>query len=90
LSSWYVFSAMGFYPVTPGKPEYVLGSPIFEEVRIDLGEGKEFVIKAPFASKQNKYIQSAKLNGEDMDSYLLPHKAISDGGTLILDMGSMK
>ena len=90
LSSWYVFSAMGFYPVTPGKAEYVLGSPIFEEVKIDLGDGKKFVIKAPFVSKQNKYIQSVKLNGVDFEGYILPHDAIAKGGTLILDMGSRK
>jgi len=90
LSSWYVFSAMGFYPVTPGKAEYVLGSPIFEEIKIDLGKGKFFTIKAPFVSKQNKYIQSVTLNGEKQEGYLLSHKAISEGGTLVLDMGSVK
>ncbi len=90
LSSWYVFSAMGFYPVTPGKAEYVLGSPIFEEVRIDVGNGKEFVIKAPFTSKLNKYIQSVQLNGEELEGYILPHSAIVNGGTMIINMGSMK
>lgn len=90
LSSWYVFSAMGFYPVTPGKAEYVLGSPIFEEIRIDLGNGKTFTIKAPFVSAQNKYIQSVKLNGEKHEGYILSHQAITEGGTLVLDMGSMK
>lgn len=88
LSSWYVFSAMGFYPVSPGKPEYVLGSPIFEEVRIALKDGKEFVIKAPFVSAQNKYIQSVVLNGVRQNSFLLNHDAIQAGGTLILDMGA--
>jgi len=90
LSSWYVFSAMGFYPVTPGKAEYVLGSPIFEEIKIDLGNGKFFTIKAPFVSTQNKYIQSVKLNGEEHEGYILTHQAIVDGGTLVLDMGSQR
>lgn len=90
LSSWYVFSAMGFYPVTPGKPEYVLGSPVFEEIRIDVGQGREFVIKAPFVSRQNKYIQSIRLNGVEIDDYLLPHEAIRNGGELILEMGPLK
>lgn len=90
LSSWYVFSAMGFYPVTPGKAEYVLGSPIFEEIKIDLGNGKFFTIKAPFVSTQNKYIQSVTLNGEIYEGYILSHQAIIDGGTLVLDMGSVK
>lgn len=90
LSSWYVFSAMGFYPVTPGKAEYVLGSPIFEEIKINLGNGKFFTIKAPFVSTQNKYIQSVTLNGEIHEGYILSHQAIVDGGTLVLDMGSVK
>lgn len=90
LSAWYVFSAMGFYPVTLGKSEYVLGSPIFEEVKMDLGNGNFFTIKAPFVSTQNKYIQSVKLNGEELDGYILTHQSISAGGTLVLDMGSAK
>ena len=90
LSSWYVFSAMGFYPVTPGKAEYVLGSPIFEEIRIDVGQGKEFVIKAPFVSAQNKYIQSIRVNGEQSDSYIISHELIKNGGELVLEMGVMK
>ncbi len=90
LSSWFVFSAMGFYPVTPGKPEYVIGSPIFEEIQIELDNGKYFTIKAPFVSAQNKYVQSISLNGELTDSHILQHEAILDGGTLILDMGSQK
>ena len=90
LSAWYVFSAMGFYPVTPGKAEYVIGSPLFEEIKIDLGKDKKFTIKAPFVSTQNKYVQSITLNGVEQESYILPHSAITEGGTLVLDMGSMK
>ncbi len=90
LSSWYVFSAMGFYPVTPGKPEYVIGSPIFEEIAISLGKGKSFVIKAPFVSDKNKYVQSVTLNGEVQEGYVFQHEAIKNGGTLVLEMGSLK
>lgn len=86
LSSWYVFNAMGFYPVTPGLPEYVLGSPIFEEVKIDLGNGKTFTIKAPLASKQYKYIHRAMLNNEPFEGYILKHEDIAKGGTLVLDL----
>ncbi len=90
LSSWYIFSAMGFYPVTPGKAEYVLGSPIFEKVEIDLGNGKTFTIQAPFVSAQNKYIQSVMLNGEKQEGFILTHQAITEGGSLVLDMGSAR
>ncbi|MCD6333272.1 MAG: glycoside hydrolase family 92 protein, partial [Bacteroidales bacterium] len=88
LSSWYVFSAMGFYPVTPGKPEYVLGSPIFEEIRIDVGHGKKFVISVPFVSRQNKYIQHVTLNGKELTGYILKHQDIINGGSLVLDLGT--
>ena len=81
---------MGFYPVTPGKPEYVIGSPIFEEIAISLGKGKSFVIKAPFVSDKNKYVQSVTLNGEVQEGYVFQHEAIKNGGTLVLEMGSLK
>src|ERR1019366_5689290 len=62
MSSWYVLTAMGFYPVTPGLPVYAIGSPIFEETRISLEKGKVFTITARNVSAKNKYIQSARLN----------------------------
>ncbi len=85
-SSWYVFSAMGFYPVCPGSPVYELGSPIFEKTSIRLGNGKQFAIVAHHVSAQNKYIQSAQLNGKPLNQAWFRHSDIADGGTLVLEM----
>jgi len=88
MSSWYVFSAMGFYPVTPGTTEYVIGSPIFTETKLSLPNGKTFTISATGASVRHKYIQSATLNGKPLTKAWLTHADIVDGGTLVLQMGS--
>jgi predicted alpha-1,2-mannosidase len=88
MSSFVVFSSMGFYPVTPGQPVYSIGSPIFEHVSIDLGNGKTFEIEAHNASVENKYIQSATLNGEKLDNPWITHEAIIKGGKLVFEMGS--
>lgn len=90
LSSWYVLSAMGIYPVSPGQNVYVIGSPLFEEATIRLNspyDAGEFTIKANHVSPVNKYIQSATLNGESMSKTWLSHKEIVQGGTLIFEMG---
>ncbi len=90
LSSWYVLSAMGFYPVSPGSNEYAIGSPLFDKATINLGapySGKEFTVKAVNVSAENKYIQSAKLNGRDLNKAILSQEAIANGGTLELIMG---
>lgn len=87
MSSFVVFSAMGFYPVTPGLPEYSIGSPVFEYVSVDLGNGKTFEIEAPNASPENKYIQSAILNGKSLDSPWIMHDDLANGGKLVLEMG---
>ena len=87
-SSWYVFSAMGFYPVTPGRPDYEIGSPIFARTTLRMDNGKEFTILANHISAQNKYIQSAVLNGKPLDKPWFQQSDIADGGTLVLDMGS--
>ena len=86
-SSWYVFSAMGFYPVCPGSPVYEIGSPIFEKTVILMGNGKEFTVVAHGVSAQNKYIQSARLNGTPLAKPWFRHAAIAEGGTLVLEMG---
>lgn len=88
LSSWYVFSAMGFYPMTPGKPEYVIGSPIFEEVTIDLGGGKELRLKTQGSSAQNKYVTGVTVNGQPVTDFRFSHKDIAEGGNIILKMAS--
>jgi predicted alpha-1,2-mannosidase len=87
MSSWYVFSAMGFYPVTPGIPIYVLGSPIFTKTTIDVGGGKHFTIEAVGASRRNKYIQSASLDGHRLNKPWIEHSDIVGGATLVLEMG---
>jgi len=87
MSSWYVLSAMGFYPVSPGQPAYEIGSPLFEETRITLDKGKVFTIAAKNVSAQNKYIQSATLNGKTWDKAWFAHSELAGGGTLVLVMG---
>lgn len=86
-SSWYVFSAMGFYPACPGSPVYELGSPLFEKSTIQLGNGKTFTILANHVSASNKYIQSAQLNGKPLNKPWFSQADIANGGTLVLEMG---
>lgn len=85
-SSWYVLSAMGFYPECPGSPVYEIGSPIFEKSTIRMGNGKAFTIIADHVSAQNKYVQSATLNGQPLNKPWFSHSDIKDGGTLVLEM----
>ena len=86
MSAWYVFSAMGFYPVTPGQNTYAVGSPLFSKVTITLENGRTFVIKANDASDENLYIRSATLNGRQYDNAFLTHADIVGGGELNLTM----
>jgi len=88
MSAWYVLSAMGFYPVTPGDPVYAIGSPLFEEVSLNLENGKIFTIKSENNSTKNIYIQSARLNGTDYTKSFILHKDIMSGGELIFEMGT--
>jgi predicted alpha-1,2-mannosidase len=87
MSAWVVFTAMGFYPVTPGEPVYALTSPVFTEVAIDV-PGGQFKVLAPASSKVNKYIQKAELNGQPLDTPFITHEQIVSGGTLLLELGS--
>lgn len=87
LTSFVVFSSMGFYPVTPGLPIYNIGSPLFEDVQISLPSGKVFRIIAKNCSDTNKYIQSARLNGKQWNKPWFSHDDIKNGGTLELKMG---
>lgn len=87
MSAFYVFSAMGFYPVTAGMPYYVIGSPIFDRVTIHLDGGKTFTLIARNNSADNKYIQSATLNGRPYDKSYFSHEDLMAGGTLELVMG---
>ena len=87
MSSFVVFTQLGFYPVTPGLPMYNIGSPVFTKSVIDLGNGKSFTIEAPNCSYDNKYIQSATLNGKAWDKPWFNHSDIINGGRLVLKMG---
>lgn len=87
MSAWYVFSAMGLYPVNPPELKYQFGSPIVQEASIEVAPGKFFTMKAPQASKENKYIQEVKLNGQALDRSYITHQEIIDGGTLEFTMG---
>ncbi|MEO6348482.1 MAG: GH92 family glycosyl hydrolase, partial [Aquaticitalea sp.] len=86
MSAWYVFSAMGFYPVTPGSNQYIVGSPLFDKTTINLENGEKFHIKSYDLSDENKYIDHAKLNGKTLDETYISHEDIIDGGTLELWM----
>jgi len=86
-SSWYVLSAMGFYTVDPSSPDYIIGSPLFDEVTIHLGNGKDLIIQARGNSEKNLYIQSATLNGQSWNKPWFSHADISNGGTLVFKMG---
>lgn len=86
MSAWYVFSALGFYPVLPGSGEYVIGSPLFEESILTLENGKTFRIKAENFSSRNIYIKSAKLNGKNYSKSFLTHKDIIEGGEIVFVM----
>ena len=86
-SSWYVLSAMGFYTVDPSSPNYILGSPIFDRVKLHLGNGKTFEVVAKNNSEANEYIQSAELNGKPWNKPWFSHADIANGGRLVLTMG---
>jgi predicted alpha-1,2-mannosidase len=88
MSAFVVFSMMGFYPVTPGVPAYAIGSPVFSKVVIRLENGKQFVLSAPKASRANKYIQSATLNGKPWVEPWFSHDVLANGGTVTLDMAN--
>jgi predicted alpha-1,2-mannosidase len=88
MSAWYVFSSLGFYPFCPGLPVYTLTGPLFERSSIRTGSGKVFTITANGVSAQNKYIQSAVLNGQPLDRTWIFHHEIMDGGELAFEMGS--
>ncbi len=87
MSAFYVFSALGFYPVSPGVPVYTIGSPLFDKSEIQLANGKVFTVIAHGVSWENKYIQSAKLNGVEYAKTWFTHEDIMNGGTLELFMG---
>lgn len=89
MSAWYILSAMGFYQVCPGTPDYVIGAPIFDKVSIHLENGKTFTVEANNVSPTNIYIQSAKLNGEPLNKSWFTHDDILSGSKLVFEMGAV-
>jgi predicted alpha-1,2-mannosidase len=87
-SAWYIFSAMGFYPVCPGTGEYVLGSPVFDKITLHLENGKNFVINSSGNSHDNVYVKSVKLNGNSFSKNYILHENIMGGGTLDFEMSN--
>ena len=88
-SAWYVFSAMGFYPVCPGVPEYAMGSPLFPKLTLHLPGGKNFTVKAEGNSPANRYIGKALLNESEFTRNYLTHRELTSGGELVLWMDSV-
>jgi predicted alpha-1,2-mannosidase len=87
-SAWYVFSAMGFYPVTPGTTQYVIGTPLFKKATMTLENGKKFVISAPATSENALYIQKASLNGKPYTKTYIDHFDFLKGGNVSFEMGT--
>ncbi len=87
-SVWYVFSALGFYPVAPGEPYYALGAPLFTRARLHLPGGKTLTIEAPDNSARNRYVRGVRLDGQPIARNWLGHDELMAGGTLHFDMGA--
>lgn len=87
MSSWYIFSSLGFYPVNPAQGIYSFGSPLFESATINLENNKTFVVQTRHNSNENIFIQSIKFNGKKINRNYITHKEIVQGGTLIFTMG---
>ncbi|MEU6095800.1 GH92 family glycosyl hydrolase [Streptomyces sp. NPDC047079] len=86
-SAWYLFSALGFYPLVMGSGEYAVGSPLFKKATVHLDSGRDLVVNAPKNSTRNVYVQGLKVNGHPWASTALPHALLSGGGVLDFDMG---
>ena len=88
MSAWYVFSALGLYPLCPGTTDYMIGSPLFDRATIGLRNGRKFVVTAASNGPQRPYICGATLNGKPFNKAFLTHEQISEGGEVIFDMTS--
>ncbi len=86
-SAWYVFSALGFYPVTPGTDQYVFGSPLFKRAILSFENGKKLTITAPLNSERNVYVHNISLNGHRLDNNYILHSQLRSGGKLSFEMG---
>jgi putative alpha-1,2-mannosidase len=85
-SAWYVFSSMGFYPVCPGSDEYVIGSPLFEKMTINLENGKKVVINAPGNKHETRFVKNIKLDGKDYSKNYFNHSYLMNGATIDFTM----
>jgi len=88
MSAWYIFSALGFYPVFPASTYYVIGSPLFNKASILVTGGKKFIVEAVNNNDQNIYVQSVQLNGNPYSKTYFSHTDLMKGGTLKLIMGN--
>lgn len=86
MSAWYIFSSLGFYPVTPGSSDYALGSPLIKEAIIHLNNGKTLSIKAQNQSKENVFVKSVSVNGKVIEGSILSHNDIINGGDIVFEM----
>nr|WP_313791513.1 glycoside hydrolase domain-containing protein [Lacinutrix neustonica] len=86
MSAWYIFSSLGFYPVTPGSNNYIIGTPLFDKATINLENGKQFTVSAEHLNDANIYIASATLNGKTLNHSYISHDAIMKGGILHFKM----
>jgi predicted alpha-1,2-mannosidase len=87
MSAWYILTAMGFYPTTPGVEGYVIGSPVFDKVSLHLENGKQFILRAKNGGPRNIYVQSLQLNGKDHPKSYFKHQDIVNGGEMVFEMG---
>jgi predicted alpha-1,2-mannosidase len=88
MSAWYIFSAMGFYPVAPGSTDYVMGSPLVKSATINLENGNTFSIEVKNQSDKNVYVKKMMLNGKPLEGFILKHEDIMKGGVLVFYMGN--
>ena len=88
MSAWYVFSSLGFYPVTPGSPYYALGSPLIKDAIIHLENGKTLKIITKNQNKENVFVQKVFLNGKEIKDFSISHQDLISGGELIFEMSN--
>lgn len=88
MSAWYIFSTLGFYPVSPGSVQYAIGSPAINSAVINLPGGKTFAIEVKNQSNKNVFVQKIILNGKTLTTPFLTHADIVNGGTIVFEMGA--
>jgi putative alpha-1,2-mannosidase len=86
MAAWFILSALGFYPICPGKPEYALGSPLFTRATLRLPGNKTFVIEAPGNNPEAIFVHNVQLNGQPYRKQILDHAVITSGGTLRFEL----